>query len=427
MDKPIGAIMASAAAPAAPQLSCTPQDVEAGGTLTCEVRLATALAGGVEISVSSSHPSLHVPAGIISRPYQSSVSFQALVDANAPPQTMTIQAALGSLVAQSQIAVQPSALPVVSAPGAQKTLFGAKLSFRVTAASGLGQGLAVRADRLPPGAAFDPATGDFEWTASPAQSGRWETVFTTTDELGRSATAKVPIQAGSGRPEIDHVENAASGSRETVCSSGSLATIRGAWLANGSASDFTGTATSLAGTEVLVDGQTTPVVFVSPTEVTFVCPQTERSEVSVSVETAMAVSAPATAAVAASAPGIFTTDGSGSGQATATIFEGSRLAMPRNYRYPSQPAQAGDNLSILMTGVVADADPSTLAVRMGDLETHATSVRPVAGATGVVQVELTIPAAAPVGDAVPIRVRQGLPGTGGRESQPATIAIEASR
>jgi uncharacterized protein (TIGR03437 family) len=169
------------------------------------------------------------------------------------------------------------------------------------------------------------------------------------------------------------------------------------------------------------------VIFVSPTEVTFVCPQPEGSAMVVSVETAMAVSAPATAAVAASAPGIFTPDGSGSGQATATIFDGSRLAMPRNHRYPSQPAQAGDDLSLLMTGVAADADPNTLAIRIGGVETHATLIRAVAGVAGVVEVGLTIPRAAPLGDAVPITIRQWLPGTGVRESQTATIAIEPSR
>jgi uncharacterized protein (TIGR03437 family) len=297
----------------------------------------------------------------------------------------------------------------------------------------LGQPLVVEASSLPPGASFH--AGEFQWTPSASQAGRWNVEFSASDEAGRSTRAHVAIQAGSGGPEIESVQNAASGSSEAACSSGSLATIRGEWLAAAAASRPAGDALSLAGTKVRANGRYVPVVSASPAEVTFVCPASAAGgELGVAVETSMGVSAPATAAVRDSAPGIFTVAANGAGgkgpapgQAIAAIFNGSRLAMPRNAQYPSQPAQAGDALSILMTGLGTDADPQTLAVRIGDVETPAAFIRPVAGAAGVVEVGIVIPRSAPVGDSVPLAVRHMLPSGGSRFSQTAAIAIEALR
>jgi uncharacterized protein (TIGR03437 family) len=217
------------------------------------------------------------------------------------------------------------------------------------------------------------------------------------------------------------LQNAASGSTDSVCSSGSLASIRGEWLSHGPAAQAPAGALDLAGAGVLVNGQSVPVVFASATEVVFVCPSAPvGAKLAVSVETAKGASAPATTIVRPSTPGIFTVDGTGAGNAAATILDGLRLAMPRNHRFPSQPAQAGDTLSIHMTGLPATAGSSSLIVTIGGVPVPADFVRPVAGVLGVFQVGVTIPRAAPLGESIPVSVE--LPAGGA--SQTAPIAIE---
>ena len=392
-----------------PQMACSPLSVEPGGIVTCGIHLPAEASSGATISLRSSHPSLKVPAAVESRPNQNSVTFQAVVDAAAPSGAMSIAASLGGAEAQDQILIQRSRHPVLSVLLKQRALVGSKLSFQVAASSNSGVAPLLRAGSLPSGASFDPSTGQFEW--APSQPGRSRVTFTAIDEAGLSTSADVAIQAGSGAPEIESVQNAASASTDSVCTSGSLASISGEWL-------------DLAGIRVRANGQYLPVVSASPTELTFACPAVAAgAEVSVTVETAAGSSAPAKFTVRDSAPGIFTVDGSGRGQATATILNASRLAMPRNYLYPSQPAQPGDPLSIHMTGLPANLDAACVMVNIAGVRMPADFVRPLAGAPGVYEIGVTIPRSAPLGDSVPVTVEL-LSGGNVVASQSATIAIE---
>ena len=54
-------------------------------------------------------------------------------------------------------------------------------------------------------------------------------------------------------------------------------------------------------------------------------------------------------------------------------------------------------------------------------------MRPMPGRAGVIEVEVTIPAAASIGDSVPIAIREFLPDGRVASSQTATIAIEPIR
>jgi uncharacterized protein (TIGR03437 family) len=64
---------------------------------------------------------------------------------------------------------------------------------------------------------------------------------------------------------------------------------------------------------------------------------------------------------------------------------------------------------------------------VGGVEAPVDSVRPMPGRAGVMQVEVTIPAAASIGDSVPIAIREFLPDGRVASSQTATIAIEPIR
>jgi len=268
----------------------------------------------------------------------------------------------------------------------------------------------LSAGSLPSGAGFDVATGIFEWTPAASQTGLFKVTFSATDAVG-SSTAEVEIRTGSGAPELDSSQNAASESTTSVCSSGALATVRGGWLAPDA--------------EVLVNDAPVPVVFASPVQVTFVCPSIAAgTTIAVVVQTPAGRSNAIKTVVRDSALGIFTVDGSASGQAAATILDSSLIAMPRNHRFAAEPAQAGDMLRIPVTGISADTDPNLLSIQIGDLELPAISVEPVAA--GISNISVSVPGAAPFGAAIPVAIHYRSLKGDVTTSQTATIAIEAA-
>jgi uncharacterized protein (TIGR03437 family) len=317
------------------------------------------------------------------------------VDPAASTQTVSIQATGADSLAEEHLSVQASGNPVLTVPGKQFATIGSKLSFQVGVVSGSGM-VTLSTRSLPPGARFDSPTGVFEWT--PDTPGKWSVEFSATDATRASARAEVAIETGDGSPVLENLRNPASGSSESVCSAGSLATARGGWLTQGTSES-----------RVFVNGASVPVVYASPTEVSFACPSAQvGTTLAVAVETSIGRSATLTTVLRDSALGIFTVDGSGSGQAAASILDGARFAMPRNARYEGQPAQPGDVLQIAVTGLPSDTDPSLVTVHFGDLGVSASWVRPAAGSAGITQVGVTLPTATPVGDSVPLTIQQQL-------------------
>jgi uncharacterized protein (TIGR03437 family) len=194
------------------------------------------------------------------------------------------------------------------------------------------------------------------------------------------------------------------------------------------ASDSSGQSFELAGTAVNVNGVPAPIVFASPTQVIFECPHAPGgTTLNVAVATAAGVSGSFTATIRESALGVFTVNGSAKGQAVATTLDGSQFAMPRNHLHPGLPAQPGDSLNILATGLSENASPDSLTVMFADVPAPARWVRAVVGAVGVTQIGVSIPGAAPVGDSVPLRVQQRLPDGTTLTSQTVSIAIEPVR
>jgi uncharacterized protein (TIGR03437 family) len=185
---------------------------------------------------------------------------------------------------------------------------------------------------------------------------------------------------------------------------------------------------ALSGTKVLINGGSVPLVYVSPEQVNFICPAaTPGSALQVMVEGELGDSATFPIQMQAAAPGIFTVDGSGSGQAAIVIGEQGLVAGARNYRYTGEPAQPGDPLWIPVTGLGIASDPGSLTVSLGDNTVAVDAVRPLGGSAGVIEVRITVPAVAPFGDAVLLAVQAVLPDGQLMASRPVTIAIEPVR
>jgi uncharacterized protein (TIGR03437 family) len=80
-----------------------------------------------------------------------------------------------------------------------------------------------------------------------------------------------------------------------------------------------------------------------------------------------------------------------------------------------------------VTGLPADADPALVTVQLGDVPVPAEWICPMRGAVGVTQVGITLPAATPVGDSVPLVVQRRLSNGAIAVSQTVLAAFEAVR
>jgi uncharacterized protein (TIGR03437 family) len=332
------------------------------------------------------------------------------MDSAAPTRTVILQATAGDELVEEHLTVQASGKPTVLVPNKQYVTIGSRLSFEVSAASGLGA-VTLSGHSLPSGAHFDAYTGLFEWT--PTESGSDRIRFSATDITQASTSADVVIQAGDGAPVVESLQNAASASTEAVCSSGALATLRGGWLSDP--------------TRVIVNDAAVPIILASSTAVTFECPQIPAgATLSIIVQTSAGRSAPVTTVVRESALGIFTVDGAPTGQAVARILDSGRIAMPRDARNAGEPAQPGDMLQIAVTGLPTDVDPGLVIIQIGDLPVQAEWVRPIAGQTGVALVGVKLPGVTPVGDSVPLTLGRQLADGQIASSQTVSVAVESA-
>jgi uncharacterized protein (TIGR03437 family) len=386
--------------------------VQAGSSANCQLRLTGAGDASTETILSATDPSVHVPQVVRGRPKQSIVSFQVIVDAQSSTKLVSIRAAAGDSSTEETIAIQASAGPTLSVPATQFASFGGRLSFRISAASEAGI-LSLAAANLPRGANFSPTTGEFDWSPDPSQPGVFRVDFSATDAAQRSAHAQTVIRTGSGTPVVDSLENAATGSQEEVCASGSLATVRGGFLA--------------PDTRILINGEAARVVLGTPNQVTFACPPGKAgTTLSVAAENSAGRSGVKETVLRASALGVLTVDGSANGSAAAILGD-NQVAAPRSYRLVSQPAQAGDVLRVPVTGLPVNADARLVILQLGDLMVSAESLQQVPAESAISIVGVCIPRSAPLGDAVPIIVHYHLPDGTLASSQTTSIAIEGNQ
>jgi uncharacterized protein (TIGR03437 family) len=401
-------------------LSCDQTTLAAGSGTACTLALSGEQEAG-QFTVSGG-PNFRVPPVVTSRPGQRSLRFQVFARAQSPGQTasITVQDETDSL--SQRIDILPSSAPVLTLPGRRFAIFGQAVEFTVAAADPSGLPSTLAAGDVPKGASFDPASGRFAWTPDPSQAGRFEIAFTATNSAAASATGHVLIDVGSGRPLISAIRNAAS-QEPAGCSSGAVATMSGSWLAarEQTGGDSGSGSIAPAGARVIVNDIEMPVFTVAPERIDFLCPEaTPGTRLRISVENQGGGTGTIEALMQPPTPGIFSHGNSGRGQGVVKFSGTSLLAASRTYESIGQPAQAGDLLTILATGV----DPSAALplVRMGDVVVSARSVAALPGQAGVYAVEVLVPPGLPEGDAVPLTILPSAPGS--HASNTVTIAIE---
>lgn len=247
---------------------------------------------------------------------------------------------------------------------------------------------------------------------------------------GTSAPNGVAVQ---NIPTIYGVFNAASYATATV-SPGELITIFGSNI--GPPIPVTMNivlgyvSTSLGNVTVTIDGQNAPILYVSSNQVTVQVPYevTQGAAKAVVVTNGASPAANTTVTIAAQAPGIFTADGSGTGQAAAINTASTSGLVTLNSS--TNPAKIGDTVTLFVTGE-GDYNPVPLSgttntgfiipigfaplpqisplptVKIGgvDASTLITYAGVVPGSIiGVLQINVAVPVGSATGASVPVVV-----------------------
>jgi uncharacterized protein (TIGR03437 family) len=221
---------------------------------------------------------------------------------------------------------------------------------------------------------------------------------------------------------------------------GSIASVYGRNLAPVLAQASTGSTTilpyTLGGVVVEFDGVPAPIFFVSPTQVNFQVPWDLQghSRATFTLYNGTQASAPLTVNIAFTAPAIFTTSGAATGQGAVLISGDAVLAAPKGAFPNSRAVKRGEYVEIYCTGlgpvsnlqtngspkpISRPADTSTPVVTIGGVPATVLFSGLTPGAVGLYQVNVQIPANAPVGAAVAVAMTLT-----GVASNTVTIAVE---
>ncbi len=205
--------------------------------------------------------------------------------------------------------------------------------------------LTITSGALPPGISLDSANAML--SGSPFSVGDF--FFTLTESLGERESASYRISiVPPGSPALAAVTNAASYERNALAP-GQLLTIFGTNMGPPILRQFTLNNNllpkELALTRVLFDGVASPMIYTSDGQLSAIAPfdLLGRVQTNMTVEYNGMLSAPLTIPVANSQPAIFTSDGSGKGQA-AIVNEDGTLNGPLN------PAPRGSVIVFYATG-----------------------------------------------------------------------------
>ena len=368
-------------------ISCKPSLLRAGTHGICQIELEAASDSVItDIQLTTSNQSLRLPGAITIEPGQSTASFG--VDAISPVSdgAATITAQLGAAVARETVSLDFRHGPL-DVPAYQYARFGTPVDFKVSSPDTTAT---LAASDLPAGAIFDPVSGIFTWVPDASQQGRHSIVFTAASLSGELVTASAVLEVDSGAPVITRIVNAASRSEESACSQGSVGRLEGRWLVEGEAtSDPSGESTELSGTTVRINGMVAPILSASRSQVDFLCPAVvPGSTLEIGLQTPANVALPVRTVSRQSTPGIFSIDGSGTGQGMVLHSETGVIAMTPDYRYPSRAALPGEAVTIYATGIEAT---QRVSVRVGEIEVSPQSISADPELAGVYRVYLILP------------------------------------
>lgn len=416
------------ATPTAQTLSCGSTALHAGDEFECQLRLVSSpLVDGLSLVIRSDSSYVRLPAKIVLRSNQQVVTFRGTVDEAAPLSAILITAGDGDLSISEQIMVAPALAPGLSAPGEQHIRPGEPLQFAVTPQGEAGVPVQVHATQLPDGAEFVQSENRFKWipTEEQVRDKEYLLEFNTMSPEGERSTAGTKVRVDSGRPVI-------TGPSQVVCSPGAMATLNGRWLSQKREeySDPHGLSTELGGVKLVLDSVAsgaTPLhlVFVSQTQVDFLCPSEASGEMKLVLETEKGATIPHSVKFVETSPTLLTRRESGESHALITHARTGRLVMHRDHRGLGEPAQPNDEVVLWATGLGSiDQGSATLTVKIGDILAEVVKVSRALEAAGIHEIHVRIPGTVTPGAAIPVRLEIYTQSNVPLTSNTATVVVE---
>jgi uncharacterized protein (TIGR03437 family) len=237
--------------------------------------------------------------------------------------------------------------------------------------------------------------------------------------------------SGDGGPAMaGGVVNSASYSPSALLSPGTMVSIFGSNLANGTSKAMGFPLPSqLSGTLVTIGGVAAPLLYAGNGQVNALVPYGLPVNINaqIIVQQGNAYTLPQSIARAAADPGIFTTTASGTGQ-------GAMIRPDGNFAQPGTPAQAGDEIAIYAAGLgntnpeaangqAATTSPllnvvSPVSVTIGEHNAWVDFAGLAPGFTGLYQLNVAVPSGVS-GNAVPVVLT-----VGGQPRPPVTMAVQ---
>jgi uncharacterized protein (TIGR03437 family) len=258
-----------------------------------------------------------------------------------------------------------------------------------------------------------------------AQNAGGELTFTCTPPGSGVRIAAEPVIGPTPTATTAGLVSAANPTPGSAISPGSMASLYGTNLSNAKLLAGAPLPFELGGTSITVDNVAAPLFYVSPLQVNFQVPSisiVKPTQVPLRITQGESFTT-ITVTLKPYAPALFTTNGQGSGQASAMISNTPFLAAPIGTFPGSRPAKKGEFVSLFCTGLGAvSAASTTLAaptVSLGAASAPVSFSGLAPGFVGLYQVNFQIPTTASSGSAVAVVLM-----IGGSVSNTATIAIQ---
>ena len=413
---------ATATSRAAHSLLCSPKVVRAGESFTCQLDLRDDTGTDIRtFALDSSGSDVLYPAVIRAGAGQKRVSFRADVEATASQTSVTMFAGEGADQVEDSVTILPGAVPVVSVPETLNVRSGEPVGFVVSAEDPARRGTALLASRMPAGASFEAASGEFVWTPPAQPEGDYEISFAATNGANQSAAARVRVSVSSGQPLSQPAP-------DTACSPGAIGVLNGKWLTleEDPFAAPAGGLQELGGTRLSANGQKLAIVYVERGRLDFICPSLAPGQsLAITVETAAGSAPPVRIPVLEVTPRLLEAVSTQPHQGLITLGDSDRLATVRDYTGAGEPARPGDLVTLRATGLGPNAASiGQVFVKVDGNSMDVVSVTAAPDAAGVYLVRFRMPAAVSTSSAVPVQLEVAGAGGGRSASNTVTLAVE---
>jgi trimeric autotransporter adhesin len=447
--------------PALSSFDCSLTSITSGGGTVCVISLKSAAPFAGELSLTSNNGLLQIPSRLTVASGAASVSFAIQAGTTDIPVDVTLSAAwFGRNPLTKMITVRPHSI-TIDVPSATFARVGTTLGFdvKVTHSGGLGTDLIALG--LPTGASLRGTR--FSWTPTDAQVGETSVSFRATDANGLFGTAAARVAIRPAQPIITGLYNPAGYAPIESCSPNAIVTFLGSGFSLHDPMEAGPGAwpTELAGVRIRINGVYAPITFVSDTTVHFQCPASDPGaslEIVMEYEAAtptLSTGAAATGTVSVApivvrmtgaTPGLYLIKGSqGAVLISGTgLIAGPPVSSLTGEGYPARSVLPGEYLEIYANGLGSTTEtlgpgkpaPLDHLIRLSGTVTAiiGDGMRvPVAFAgltpnsVGLFQINIQVPAGAPVGDAVPLSLELAREDGTVVRSNTVTIGIAAGR